>query len=79
MWLPLIRNTGDLACKPGMCPDWESNWRLFGSQASTQSTEPHQPGPLNAVFKNYSRVSHLITLTIMLNVFGDNLKWYSLK
>ena len=24
--------------------DWELNWRPFGSQASTQSTEPHQPG-----------------------------------
>ena len=36
--------TGDLACNPGMCPDWESNQRPFGSQASTQSTEPHQPG-----------------------------------
>ena len=28
---------------PGMCPDWESNRRAFGSQAGTQSTEPHQP------------------------------------
>ena len=36
--------TGDLACNLGMCPDWESNWRPFGVQASTQSTEPHQPG-----------------------------------
>ena len=36
---------GDLSCKPGMCPDWESNQQLFDSQASTQSTEPHQPGP----------------------------------
>ena len=36
--------TGDLACNPGMCPDWESNQRPFGSQAGTQSTEPHQPG-----------------------------------
>ena len=36
--------TGDLAHKPGMCPDWESNWRPFGSQASTRSTELHQPG-----------------------------------
>ena len=25
-------------------PDWEQNWRTFGSQASTQSTETHQPG-----------------------------------
>ena len=36
--------TGDLACNPGVCPDWESNLERFGSQASTQSTEPHQPG-----------------------------------
>ena len=36
--------TGDLACNPGMCPDWELNQQPFGSQASTQSTEPHQPG-----------------------------------
>ena len=32
--------TGDLACNPGMCPDWESNQQPFGLQASTQSTEP---------------------------------------
>ena len=37
--------TGDLACNPGMCPDWESNRRPFGSQAGSQSTEPPQPGP----------------------------------
>ena len=36
--------TGDLACNPGMCPDWELNQRLFGSQACAQSTELHQPG-----------------------------------
>ena len=29
---------------PGMCPDWDSNWRSFGSQACAQSTELHQPG-----------------------------------
>ena len=34
--------TRDLAHNPGMSPDWESN-QLFGSQASSQSTEPHQP------------------------------------
>ena len=33
-----------LASNPGMCPDWESNWQPFGSQASTQSTDPQQPG-----------------------------------
>ena len=35
--------TGDLACDPGMCPDWESNQRPFGSQICAQSTELHQP------------------------------------
>ena len=29
---------------PGLCPDWELNWRSFGLQAGIQSTEPHQPG-----------------------------------
>ena len=30
--------TGDLACNPGTCPDWESNWQPCGSQASAQCT-----------------------------------------
>ena len=38
-------STGDMACNPGMCSDWESNQQPFGFQAGTQSTEPHQPGP----------------------------------
>ena len=38
--------TGDLAGNPGICSDWESNQRPFGSQARTQSTEPHQPGQM---------------------------------
>ena len=41
--------TGDLAHNTGMCFDRESNRRLLGSQAGTQSTEPHQPG-LGGVF-----------------------------
>ena len=32
---------GDLDRNPGMCPDWESNQRSFGSQAHTQSTLSH--------------------------------------
>ena len=36
--------TGELARNPGMCPDWGLNLQPFGSQAGTQSTEPHQPG-----------------------------------
>ena len=45
VWLPLTcPSPGDLTYNPGMCPDWESNWHPFGSQASAQSTEPHQSG-----------------------------------
>ena len=40
----LTAPTGHLAHDPGMCPDWELNLQPFGSQAPTQSTEPHQPG-----------------------------------
>ena len=36
--------TQDLACDPGMGPDWESDRQPFGLQAGPQSTEPHQPG-----------------------------------
>ena len=32
--------TGDLACSTGMCPDWGLNQQHFGSQTSTQSSEP---------------------------------------
>ena len=36
--------TGNLACNPSMCPDWESNQPPFGWEAGAQSTEPHQLG-----------------------------------
>ena len=50
---------GDLASNPGMCPDWESNRQPFGSQATTQYTEPQQP-------RNYLPFSYLlISLNIM--------------
>ena len=48
--------TGDLACNPGLCPDWESNPQPFGSQAGAQSTEPHQRGP---DLKFYEKISEL--------------------
>ena len=40
-----IPPAGDLACNPGVCPDWELNRPPLGSQVGAQSTEPHQPGP----------------------------------
>ena len=41
--------TGDLACNPGTCPDQKSKQQSFGSQAGTQSADPHHPG-INKVF-----------------------------
>ena len=42
----LVPPSGNLACDPGMCPEWEAHHPPFGSQASSESTEPGQPGPL---------------------------------
>ena len=52
--------TGNLAHNPGMCPDWDSNQWTFSLLASTQSTEPHQPGP-KVILHSYQRTSDLIT------------------
>ena len=42
-----MASTGDLAHNPGMCPDWESNQRPYGSHTDAQPTEPHlQKEPL---------------------------------
>ena len=48
--------TGDLAHNPGVCPDWESNWRPFGSQAGTQFTESQQPGLQLHFFKKPPKI-----------------------
>ena len=45
--------TGDLVSNPGMCPERELNQRPFGSQAGTQSTEPHQPGHAFHIFLSH--------------------------
>ena len=36
--------TGELACNPGMCPDWEWSQEPLHSQSDAQITEPHPPG-----------------------------------
>ena len=45
----VIASCMPLACNPGLCTDWESDWQPLGMQAGTQSTEPHQPGQ-NIIF-----------------------------
>ena len=57
--------SGDLAHNPGKCPDWESNWRPFSSQASTQPTEPHQSG-----------INSIISLFIFRNKTDDCIPGY---
>ena len=59
---------GDLACNPGVCPDWESNQRPFGSQAHAQSTELHQPGPHYQFFKRGEKSA----LTGVAHLDGDH-------
>ena len=37
VWLPLkLPPTWDLACNPGICPEWEQNQGPCGSQSGTQ-------------------------------------------
>ena len=44
VWLPLMRPLLGIWPATQACAlDWELNQWLFGSQAGTQSTEPHQP------------------------------------
>ena len=63
VWLPLTRlPTGDLARNPGMYPDWESNQWPFGSYASTQFIEPHQPGPVPNDFMYISRMVSMLSV-----------------
>ena len=42
--LPLTRPLLGTSPATQACADWGLNWLPFGSQACTQSTEPHQPG-----------------------------------
>ena len=42
---------------PGMYPVWELNQQPFGSQAGTQSTEPHQPGHILMTYPDHTNES----------------------
>ena len=52
-----VSPTGNLACNPGMYPDWESNQQPLGSQAGAQSTELHQPGLVFSFFMAFYSIS----------------------
>ena len=80
-------STGDLACNPGMYPDWESNQRPFGSQAGTQSTEPYQPGLIlslyaqlvlfTVVFPMPNSVSVLLDTHLVYSLLGEGMNAHS--
>ena len=53
--------TGNLACNPGMCPDWELNRRPFGLQVGARPTEPHQPGPPMYFLKGHKSLNRSCT------------------
>ena len=61
-------HTGDLTYNPGMCPDWDSNRQPFGSQAGTQSIEPHQPGSDTCFFLFHLLVVFCSRITLTGNV-----------
>ena len=67
--------TGDLARNPGMCPDWESNQGPLASQASTQSTEPHQPVHKDDIL-NHGKIEviELMMLKHLINHLGKKFR-----
>ena len=50
--------TREWTCKPGVCPDRESNLRPFGLQDDAQPTEPHWSGPPFPVKRALSLVNN---------------------
>ena len=66
-----VPSTGDLACNPGTCPDWELNQQPFGSQSGTQSTEPHQPGLQPPLDVNLPRLFSMDIVCIFLAKNGS--------
>ena len=65
--------TGDLACNPGTCPDWELNRGPFGSQVSAQSMSPTSQGS-SLVSPNHAHRLFLTHATFMW-VYARFSKW----
>ena len=65
--------TGDLACNPDKCLDWELNQQPTGLQVSTESTKPYQPGHITLVL-NLSLSLPIHSLIIRCNNNSSALK-----
>ena len=77
VWLPLVSTlSGDLAHNPGMCPDWESNQRLFVLQSCAQSTEPHQPGHPPNYFSSTLVMPKQPTYSVQINPPDGQFWWW---
>ena len=50
--------TGNLACNPGLCPDWESNQQPFGSQPTLNTLNYTSQG-LKMIFLCYMYLPQL--------------------
>ena len=60
--------TGDLAHNPGMCPDWESNHRPFGSQPVLNPLSYTSQGTM----LNLVQFQELMELHLLVRVSGAN-------
>ena len=70
---PPCEGREDLARNPGMCPDWELNWRPFGSLVGAQSTEPHQPG--QKILISIVHLNYTLSITTFLVICKSNGGW----
>ena len=81
VWLPLTCPLmGTWPATQACALDWDSNQWPFGSQAGTQSTDPHQPGLQMLIFCFSVFVSifeHGIPCVFILLVGGTNKNKYS--
>ena len=69
-----VSGTRDLACNPGMCPDWELDWKPIGSQVGPQSAEPHQSG-LSVCF-SHQHFSLSLSLSVSLSIYVQVKKFF---
>ena len=53
-----VAPTGDLARNPGMCPDWELNWRPFGLQPTLNPLNYTSQGKDFLIFIAISFLAH---------------------
>ena len=57
--------TGDLACNPGMCPDWKLNWQPFGSQPALSS--------LSYTSRSFQSYKYLLTMSTHMTLWKGHI------